>query len=60
MVAKPVFETGFETVLRPVLNENWKPVSNRFLKTENRFQTGFQFSKPVLGFQNRFETGFQF
>ena len=26
MVAKPIFETGFETVLKPVLNENWKPV----------------------------------
>ena len=53
MVAKPVFETGFETVLKPVLNENWKPVSNRFSVLE----TGL---KPVFSFLNRFETGFQF
>jgi hypothetical protein len=60
MVAKPVFKTGFETVLKPVFSENWKSVSNRFSVLKNRFQTGFQFSKPVFDFQNRFETGFRF
>ena len=34
--------------LKPVLNENWEPVSKWFSVFKNRIETCFQFSKPVF------------